>query len=111
MVIAALAYQSADLGGYKRRIDEEKAQEITLLKDRIVKLALVSAQDNQRATADAFLNTQMETLSRETPKNDGPCLDRAAAGRVRAIGPSISLATTAPARRHTIVLPGLSKRP
>jgi hypothetical protein len=94
LVVAGLAYQSADLGGYKRRLDEEKAAEISLLRNRLATLSLVTSMDAQRALSDAKLNEQLKDLARDTPKNDSPCLDAAAARRVWAIRGSEPLAAT-----------------
>lgn len=85
VVFMGLAYQSADLGGYKRALDEQKAAEIKLLHGRIATLSLVTSLDAQVALDHAKLNTALESLSFETPPNAAPCLDRAAAGRVRAV--------------------------
>lgn len=85
VVFAGLFYQSADLGGYKRALDEAKAAQIQTLTNRLATLSLVNSLDAQRAVADAKLNTQLESLTFETPPNATACFDRAAAGRVRAV--------------------------
>lgn len=110
IVMAGLFYQSADLGGYKRRVDEEKAQEIALLHDRLATMSLITSLDAQRVLADAQSNYKLERLSLETPANAGPCLDRAAAGRVRSIGTDALTAPTAP-RRYPSLLQKRSERP
>lgn len=112
LVMAGLFYQSADIGGYKRALDERKAEQIRMLNDRIATLSLINAADTQRVLSDAKLNNQLEDLSRDTPPNTGACLDRAAAGRVRSIGPqSVPGAVAPPARRHPKLLPFSSKHP
>jgi hypothetical protein len=108
---AGIVLERANMHGYQRRINEEKAQEITLLKDRIATLYLVSSQDTQRAVADAKLNTQLETLASDTPKNDGPCLDASAAHRVWSISGSKPGSAPIPSRRISNVLPWRHKRP
>lgn len=84
--------------------------EASTLKARIATMDLVASEDAQRATANAHLNNQLDTLTRETPHNDGPCLDINAARRVRAIKGS-SVPAPVPARRHPIVLPGSPGNP
>lgn len=111
LVGAGLVYQHADLGGYKRRIAEEKAQEIELLQTRIATLQHLSSIDNQRALSDAKLNTQLETLSRATPVNTGPCLDLGAALRVRAIGNLKPRSAPLSPGRPTSLLPRHSPAP
>lgn len=111
LVFAGLAYQSADLGGYKRRIDEEKAQQIQTLQNRILTLSIISAKDNQQAIADAYTNSKLKDLASETPRNDGPCLDAAAAHRVWAVRQLASGAAPLPARRVSNVLPWRRGKP
>lgn len=105
LVFAALAYQSADLGGYKRALDEAKAREIAILQGRIDTLSLVGDLDAKRAAADAQLNHKDESLTLETPPNAGACLPRAAVSRLRAIGANGPVAAPAPARRYPKLLP------
>ena len=112
LVFAGLAYQSADLGGYKRRIDEEKAQEISQLRSRLAAVAFITASDTQRAMADAATNSKLETLAFDTPPNAGPCLDAAAAHRVWAVrNLTNGDAAPVPARRYPKLLQGLSGKP
>lgn len=85
LVMAGLAYQSADLGGYKRALDEQKSAEIELLKKRLLTVSMVTELDAQRARLDQELTLNLKKLSSETPVNTAPCLDLAAARRVRAI--------------------------
>lgn len=85
LVFAGLAYQSADLGGYKRALDERKAEQIKTLTDRLALTGILAAADAHRAQADAALNTQLEDLARDTPPNAAVCLDAAAAHRVWAV--------------------------
>ncbi len=111
LVAAGFAYQQADLGGYKRRLDEEKAAQIELLQTRLLTLAIVSEKDHQQVISDNFLNSKMKQLASETPKNDGPCLDADAARRVWAIRGTVSGPAPVPARRHSILFPRGDKRP
>jgi signal transduction histidine kinase len=111
VVMAGLFYQSADLGGYKRALDEAKSAQIETLTNRVAVLSLLNAQDTYRAVADAKLNTQLETLASDTPPNAGPCLDAAAAHRVWAITGSGPGATPIPSRRVSNVLPWSLRRP
>lgn len=112
LVFAGLAYQSADLGGYKRRIDEERAQEISTLKGRLATVSFITAFDTKRALDDADLNTKLETLAFDTPPNAGPCLDAAAAHRVWAIrNLANGLSAPLPSRRYPKLLQRLSGKP
>lgn len=112
LVVAGLAYQSADLGGYKRALDEQKAAEIETLKKRLLTVAMITEADAQRALADQYAISQLKKLASETPINTAPCLDAASVGRVRAIGP-LQLPGEAPKRprRHSSVLPVRSGAP
>lgn len=101
VVLALTGYAiHLDRAGYQRRVNEDKAQEIALLHERIAKIGLITSLDTQRAQADATLTKQLESLAFETPPNAGACLDRAAASRVRAIQLPDPFAATAPTRRH-----------
>ena len=111
LVFFGLAYQSADLGGYKRRLNEEKAQEIALLHDRLATMSMITSLDTQRVLSDAKLNTQLERLAFETPPNAGACLDRASARRVRSIGSEQPLAAPTSPRRHSSLFQKRSERP
>lgn len=91
LVIAGLAYQASNMDGYNRRLSEDNAATIKVLKTRILALSMLQAEDGKRAVSDAFLNSQLDALSRATPYNPMPCLDLPAARRVRAIGDLRSL--------------------
>lgn len=106
LVIAGLAYQSSNMDGYKRKVSEDAQAQVRVLQQRLLALSMITQADSQRATADAYLNSQLDTLSRETPHNDGPCLAVSAARRVWAVGQGAKPHTAPiPARRHPIVLP------
>lgn len=110
LVFFGLAYQSADLGGYKRRVDEAKAEQIKTLTDRLAVTNLVTSMDAYVALANAKLNTQMEDLARETPANAAVCLDAAAAHRVWAVRHlTVPGAAPLPARRVPNVLQALRR--
>jgi signal transduction histidine kinase len=110
LVIAGLAYQAADMEGYKRKVSEDSAAQVLALSKRLLAVNMAAALDAQRATSDAYLNSKLDALSRETPHNDSTCLDLAATRRVRAITGGISLKPS-PARRLTGLLPGRSEAP
>lgn len=100
LVMAGLFYQSADLGGYKRALDEAKAREITLLTGRLALAGLLTAADTHSALADAAARKQLEDLASETPPNAGACLDAAAAHRVWAVrNPGVPKRSAVPASR------------
>lgn len=111
LVFAGLVYQHADLGGYKRALDEQKAAQIETLQKRLLAVNMITAQDSQRAVADAFLNSKLKALARETPANAGPCLDASAAHRVWAVRSAASLPAPLPARRISDVLQGRHRLP
>lgn len=111
LTIAGLAYQASNMDGYKRRVNEEAQVQVKLLQGRLDTLQHLTADDALRATANAYLNTKLDTLSRETPKNDGSCFDADAARRVRAIGSVQPVATPVSPLRHSIVFPGRHRRP
>lgn len=111
LTILGFAYQSANIDGYKRKAAEDAMAQLTVLKSRLGTLQLTQALDAQRAQADVYLNTQLETLSRDTPRNDSACLDISAARRVWAIGSAKSVTAPLPTRRSTSVLPWRHSRP
>ena len=111
LVVAGLAYQSANMEGYKRKVAEDAQAQLSTLKFRLGALQLSQALDAQRATSYAYLNSQLDTLSRETPHNDGACLDLDAARRVRAIGAAQPVAAPVPARRYPSLLQRRSGTP
>lgn len=94
-----------DRAGYQRRVNEDKAAQIETLQKRILTLSMITEKDNQRAVADAFLNTKLKDLASATPRNDGPCLDAAAAHRVWTVRQLASGSTPVPSRRVPNVLP------
>lgn len=108
---AGIALERANMHGYQRRLNEEKAQEIRLLQDRIATMSLVSSLDNMRALSDAKLNNQLENLASDTPKNDGPCLNASATHRVWSITDAKPGSAPIPSRRISNVLPWRHKRP
>lgn len=112
LVIAALAYQSANMDGYKRKVDEDAKAQVVVLQKRLLAVNFALADDAKLAAANAELNSKLEALSRETPHNDSPCLDLAAARRVRAIRSGLGHRPAAPAtRRPASLLPKLSPAP
>jgi hypothetical protein len=111
LVMAGLFYQSADLGGYKRALDEQKAAEIQTLQTRLLTVSMLNANDAKRAVADQFVLTQLEKLASETPPNLGPCLDAAAAHRVWAVRSLNAGSAPVPARRISNVFQRALKRP
>jgi hypothetical protein len=108
---AAYALHVSSLHGYQKRVDEEHKQEINLLQDRIATLSHLASLDAQRAQDDAKQNAQLETLSRDTPKNDGPCLDAAAAHRVWALRGAQGLPAPTPPGRIADVFQKRHQRP
>lgn len=103
---AGFAYYTIEKHGYQRKSAEDAAAQVETLQRRLGALQLAAAADAARASADREQIDKLETLSRETPKNDGVCLDADAARRVRAIGGSASPVTApVPARRHSKLLP------
>jgi hypothetical protein len=111
LAVVGLAYQAADMEGYKRKVSEDAQEQLKTLNRRLGTLQLTQALDAQRASADAYLNSQLDTLSRETPPNASACLDADAARRVRAIGASQPVAAPVPSSRHSKLLPWRSGRP
>lgn len=59
--------------------------EVATLKGRLATITLQQALDAKRAADDRNTLNTLERIARETPPNSGPCLDRAAVGRVRRI--------------------------
>lgn len=103
---AGFAYYTIEKRGYERRVAENAAAQVETLQRRLGALQLTAAADAARATADREQIDKLETQARETPKNDGVCLDADAARRVRAIGGSSSpVAAPVPAKRHSKLLP------
>ncbi|UGA46809.1 hypothetical protein HU230_0012500 [Bradyrhizobium quebecense] len=105
LVVAALTYQHADLGGYKRRLDEEKAEQIKTLTSRIATLSLITSMDNQVSLANAQTLKKLESLSLDTPPNAGACLSRDAARRVRAVRTDEALPAAPAPSRHSGLFP------
>jgi cell division protein FtsB len=85
LVMAGLAYQSADLAGYKRRVNEEAQAQVKLLNSRLAVLEAVSKAYNARAAYDAATIKKLEDEAKETPANSDQCLPADAARRVRSI--------------------------
>lgn len=110
LTIAGLAYQEADLGGYKRRLNEEAQAQVAILNGRIATLAAITKAYNERSIADAAKITELETQASETPKNDGSCFDAPTAHRVRSIGSAAPVAAPVPTRRPTNLLPRSLRR-
>ncbi len=103
---AGFAVYTIEKRGYERRVAENAAAQIETLQRRLGALQLIAASDAIRATTDRDHIEKLETLSRETPKNDGVCLDADAARRVRSIGGSSDpVAAPVPARRYPKLLP------
>lgn len=111
LLCAGLAYQAVDMEGYKRRVSEDSAAQVQLLAKRLLAVNMTAALDAQRATADAYLNSKLDDLSRATPPNNGACLDLPAARRVRAISSAKPLATSLPTSRLTSLLQRRSAAP
>jgi apolipoprotein N-acyltransferase len=82
---AGLAYLQIDKQAYQRRVAEEAAGQIAVLRSRLASEALINANYAARAKADADRLSDLERQANETPANTGICLDRAGAGRVRGI--------------------------
>jgi hypothetical protein len=80
-----LAYQHADVAGYERRVAEDVAAQTQVYKERIDALNSIALKNAMQAKSDSESIKSLEKQSEETPKNDSPCLDRAAASRVRNI--------------------------
>jgi len=83
---AGILWHNIDKAGYQRKAAEDAAYQVDILQKRLATTQLTLAMDAERASKDKAYIDQLETLARETPKNDGVCLDAASAGRVRAIG-------------------------
>ncbi len=111
LTVVGLAYQAASMEGYKRKVAEDAQEQLRTLKHRLGAIQLTQALDAQRSTADVYLNSKLETLSRETPHNDSACLDIDAARRVRAIRSVQPVAAPLSPRRLTDVLQKRSGRP
>jgi hypothetical protein len=71
--------------GYKLRSAMDAYEQVATLQRRLGALQLTAKVDAQRAAVDAKRIQELERLASETPPNAGPCLDRDAARRVRAI--------------------------
>lgn len=112
LVLVLLGFlRHIDQNGYKRRINEEKAQEIALLHERIATISLVTSLDNQRVLASSKLLKNLESLAFETLPSAGPCLSRTAASRVRAIELPDPFAAPARSSRYPGMLQKRSERP
>ena len=105
LVGAGLAFQEADLGGYKRRVSEEAQEQVAILNGRLATLSAVTKAYNERSVMDAAKITELEDQARATPTNDGVCLDANSARRVRAIGGPVPLAAPVSPKRRPSVLP------
>jgi hypothetical protein len=74
-----------DRRGYQRRVNEEAQAKLVLMQERIDTVEKLNKAYTALVLKDAAAITELERKASETPKNDAACLDRAAAGRVRAI--------------------------
>jgi hypothetical protein len=111
LTVAGLAYQAADMEGYKRKVSEDAQEQLSTLKSRLGVLQLVAQADAARQKADRSHIDQLETLSRETPHNDGACLDLDAARRVRAVRSAKPVPAPISPRRLTDLFQKRSGRP
>jgi hypothetical protein len=98
-----LAYQGADMAGYNRKVAEDVAAQTEIYKNRLTALNNLALKNAAQAKVDADKINELESKASETPKNDGACLDAAAASRVRNIRSGKPVATGTV--RHTNVLP------
>ena len=104
VVCVGLAYQSANMEGYKRKVAEDAQAQVVILQKRLLTLNIVAQADAARQKADRDYIDKLEARS-ETPKNDSACLGLDAARRVRAIGNPKSVTAPLPTRRHPKLLP------
>lgn len=111
LLCAGLAYQAIDMEGYRRKVSEDAQAQVSAISKRLLAVNMSAALDAQRATADAYLNTKLDSLSRETPFNAGACLDIAAVRRVRAIGTAQPVNAPSSASRYLGMLQGRSAAP
>lgn len=125
ILAAGFAYQWIDKHGYERAQAEERQRiiaakdaEIQALAERVRLVNELNLMHADTALADGKRIEELERAARETPSNDKPALDRAAARRVRDIqwesgGPAAGKdgATPAAACRHKPLLPWCWPRP
>jgi hypothetical protein len=85
-VIAVLAMAwKIDRNGYQRRVNEDAQAKLVLMQGRLDTVEKLNKAYSALVLKDAAAISELERKASETPKNDAACLDRAAAGRVRAI--------------------------
>jgi hypothetical protein len=111
VLAAGLAYAQIDHNAFQRAEAARAQAQIELLQTRILTISMITAKDNERSVADAFLNTKLKDLSLETPRNDGACLDAATAHRVWAISGTSTITAPLSPGRVSNVLPWRLKRP
>jgi signal transduction histidine kinase len=112
LTVFALAYQSANMDGYKRKVAEDAQAQVVVLQKRLLTLNIVAQADAARQKVDREYMDQLEAKVSETPHNDSPCLDLDAARRVRGIRSGIGhKPTTHTARRPSVVLQKRSAAP
>lgn len=111
VLAVGLAYAQIDHNAFQRAEAAQARATIDTLQHRLLAINMIAAQDAQRATADTYLNNQLDALTRDTPYNPGPCLSLDAARRVRAIGAVQPNAPAVPARRSTGLFQRRSRGP
>jgi predicted negative regulator of RcsB-dependent stress response len=92
VLAAGFAYMQIDKSAYQRRVAEEAAAQIEMVRSelktaqgRLATLQKISDADAKRAFDDAKRIDELETMATATPRNDGAALDAATAKRIGAI--------------------------
>jgi hypothetical protein len=85
VLAAGFAYMHIDKTAYQRRVAEEAAAQVKLLKDRLASIERVNEQYASKVLIDSKTIAELKRKASETPKNDSPCLDADAARRVQSI--------------------------
>lgn len=89
LVLAVVLLLGCFVEGYHLRAKQDalaQAQaEANTLKARLATITLQQALDAKRARQDRATLETLQRITRETPPNTGPCLDRAATGRVQRV--------------------------
>lgn len=112
VAVVGFLYQGAVTSGIKEQAAKDLQVQADTYNGRIATMNTLTLKDGLQAQADDKSNRELETLASDTPKNDSPCLDAAAAHRVWAVRQA-AIAGTTPVRSSRVsnVFPWRNRNP
>lgn len=85
VLAAGFAYMQIDKNAYQRRVSEEAAAQVAMLRGRLVTLQKQTDADAERAKTDATYIETLEAEASQTPANATPGIPADVAKRIGAI--------------------------